>query len=71
VYPPCNTIAFTDDFEANNLTANNWTTFSGVESQVSLTNVNAIADTTSLQFEGGPNCQPFYFFALPFCLQVL
>ena len=53
VYPPCNTIAFTDDFEANNLTANNWTTFSGVESQVSLTNANAIADTTSLQFEGG------------------
>jgi hypothetical protein len=53
VYPPCNTIAFTDDFEANNLTANNWTTFSGSQSQVSLTNANAIADTTSLQFEGG------------------
>ena len=52
VYPVCNTLDFSDDFEAANLSGNGWTTLSGIESSVALTSANAIADTVSLEFTG-------------------
>jgi hypothetical protein len=52
VYPTCNLLDFTDDFEAANLSGNDWTTLNGIESSVSLTSANAIADTVSLEFTG-------------------
>ena len=52
VYPQCNALDFSDDFEAANLSGNGWTTLSGSEASVSLTTANAIADTVSLEFTG-------------------
>ena len=49
----CNALDFCEDFEAGDLTLNGWTTLSGAQSGVSLTTVNAIADTVSLEFTGG------------------
>ena len=53
IFPVCNTLDFSDDFEAANLSGNGWTTLSGAEASVSLTSVNAITDTVSLEFTGG------------------
>ena len=53
IYPVCNALDFSDDFEAANLTGNGWTTLSGAEASVALTTANAIADTVSLEFTGG------------------
>jgi len=53
IYPVCNTLDFSDDFESANLSGNGWTTLSGTEALVSLTSVNAITDTVSLEFTGG------------------
>ena len=53
IYPQCNALDFCEDFEAGDLTLNGWTTLSGAQSGVSLTTVNAIADTVSLEFTGG------------------
>jgi len=53
IYPVCNTLDFSEDFEAANLSGNGWTTLSGSEAIVSLTSANAITDTVSLEFTGG------------------
>ena len=52
IYYLCSGLNFTDNFEGNSLSANGWTTFSGTSASVSLTNVNPIADTVSIEFEG-------------------
>ena len=55
VYPACNALDFSDDFELANLSGNGWTTLSGSESSVSLTTANAIGDTVSVEMSGGAN----------------
>ncbi|MDB0027588.1 hypothetical protein N9D80_03440, partial [Flavobacteriales bacterium] len=54
VYPVANSLDFCDNFEANNLSANGWTTITGSEAGqfIGLTNANAIADTVSLESTG-------------------
>ena len=53
VYPQCNALDFSEDFESANLSGNGWTTLSGVDAAVSLNSANAIGDTVSLMFTGG------------------
>jgi hypothetical protein len=53
IFPICNTLDFSDNFEANNLSGNGWVTSSGTEALVALTTVNAINDTVSVEFTGG------------------
>jgi hypothetical protein len=70
VYPVCNTLDFSDDFEAANLSGNGWTTLSGAEASVALTSANAIADTVSLEFTGG-NYAGWNFPYMEFLVQLL
>ena len=55
MYYACKTVGYTEDFESNNFAIVGWTYTSGSEAAVTLNNSNAIADTVSLQFEGGTN----------------
>ena len=55
LYYACKTVGYTEDFESNNFAIVGWTYTSGSEAAVTLNNSNAIADTVSLQFEGGTN----------------
>ena len=51
----CKVVDYAEDFESNNFAVVGWTYTSGSEAAVTLNNSNAIADTVSLQFEGGTN----------------
>ena len=55
LYYACKNVGYTEDFESNNFAIVGMTYLSGSEAAVTLNNSNAIADTVSLQFEGGTN----------------
>jgi len=55
LYYACKAVGYSEDFESNNFAIVGWTYNSGSEAAVTLNNSNAIADTVSLQFEGGTN----------------
>ena len=55
LYYACKTVGYTEDFESNNFSIIGMTYVSGTEAAVTLNNSNAIADTVSIQFEGGTN----------------
>ncbi|MDC1063808.1 hypothetical protein OAQ16_05180, partial [Flavobacteriales bacterium] len=56
VYPSCNLVGLSEDFESNNLNTNGWITLSGSESNVVLSSSNALSGNISLEFSGGnPN----------------
>ena len=56
VYPACNIVGLSEDFESNNLNTNGWITYSGTEANANLTSTNPISGSVSLQFSGGmPN----------------
>lgn len=55
LYYACKNVGYTEDFESNNFAIIGMTYLSGSEAAVTLNNPNAIADTVSLQFEGGTN----------------
>ena len=52
-YYSCKTTDYSENFESNNFSVVGWTNYSGSEAAVTLNNLNAIADTVSLRFEGG------------------
>ena len=53
IYPVCNSLDFSDNFEAANLAGNGWTTLAGPQSDVVLSTSNVISDTVSLVHTGG------------------
>ena len=53
IYYLCSGLNFTDNFEGNSLSSNGWTAFSGSSASVTLTSSNSIADSVSVEFEGG------------------
>tara|TARA_B100000768_G_scaffold8782_1_gene9099 strand:- start:1673 stop:5851 length:4179 start_codon:yes stop_codon:yes gene_type:complete len=53
IYYLCSSLNFTDNFEGNSLSSNGWTSFSGSSASVDLTSSNSIADSVSVEFEGG------------------
>jgi hypothetical protein len=58
-YNICNTLPFTDGFEAYNLTGT-WVTTSGSSSSINLSTTNTLVDTVSLESTGGDNSSPAY-----------
>ena len=54
IYPVCNEVDFSDNFEAANLAGNGWTTLkTGPQADVVLSTSNVISDTVSLVHTGG------------------
>ena len=53
IYPVCNALDFSDNFEAANLAGNGWTTLAGPQADVVLSTSNVISDTVSLVHTGG------------------
>ena len=52
-YAQCNVLDFEENFESNDLNVSGWSIYSGSQSNVLLTNLNAISDSISLEFTGG------------------
>ena len=51
VFPACNIVGFSEDFESNNLNTNGWITYSGTQSNANLISTNPISGSVSYNFQ--------------------